>query len=29
MIPLPLEERKAMAKNTRSLTPMTGNEALK
>jgi phosphate transport system substrate-binding protein len=29
MIPLPLEERRAMAKNTRSLTPMTGNEALK
>lgn len=29
MIPLPLEERKAMAKNTRSLVPMTGDEALK
>ena len=29
MIPLPLEERRAMAKSTRSLTPMTGNEALK
>jgi phosphate transport system substrate-binding protein len=29
MIPLPDKERRAMAKNTRSLTPMTGNEALK
>ncbi|MDG1165150.1 MAG: phosphate ABC transporter substrate-binding protein, partial [Porticoccaceae bacterium] len=29
MIPLPLKERRAMAKNTRSLTSMTGNEALK
>jgi len=29
MIPLPLEERRAMAKNTRSLVPMTGDEALK
>jgi phosphate transport system substrate-binding protein len=29
MIPLPLGERRAMAKSTRSLTPMTGNEALK
>jgi phosphate transport system substrate-binding protein len=29
MIPLPDEERAAMARNTRSLTPMTGKEALK
>ena len=29
MIPLPLTERRAMAKNTRSLTPMSGNEPLK
>jgi len=29
MIPLPLQERRAMAKNTRSLVPMTGDEALK
>lgn len=29
MIPLPIEERRAMAKNTRSLVPMTGDEALK
>ena len=29
MIPLPLKERRAMAKNTRSLVPMTGDEALK
>ena len=29
MIPLPTEMRKAMAKNTLSLIPMTGQEALK
>ena len=29
MIPLPIAERRAMAENTRSLTPMTGNEPLK
>jgi phosphate transport system substrate-binding protein len=29
MIPLPVKERRAMAQSTRSLTPMTGNEALK
>jgi len=28
MIPLPVKERRAMAVNTRSLVPMTGNEAL-
>ena len=29
MIPLPSEERAAMAANTRELVPMTGSEALK
>jgi phosphate transport system substrate-binding protein len=29
MIPLPVKMRRAMAVNTRSLTPMTGNEGLK
>lgn len=29
MIPLPIEERRVMAKNTRGLVPMSGKEALK
>ena len=28
MIPLPIDERRVMGKNTRALTPMTGSEAL-